>query len=93
MYKRQCILYPEDIAYWEPADSLALLKLLAASSTVQLRREVLRARLSLADPLRGQELVAMPDEPVMPDYAGLFPGARFAAPDRSTCLLYTSRCV
>lgn len=77
-------LYPEDIAYWEPADSLALLKLLAASSTVQLRREVLRARLSLADPLRGQELVAMPDEPVMPDYAGLFPGARFAAPDRSS---------
>ena len=37
-------LYPDEIPYWEPADSLAVLKLLAASSTVQLRREVLRAR-------------------------------------------------
>lgn len=75
-------LYPEDIAYWEPADSLAVLKLLAASSTVQMRREVLRARLSLADPARGQDLVARPGEPPMPGYAGLFPGARFAAPER-----------
>ena len=74
--------YPEDIAYWEPADSLALLKLLAASSSVQMRREVLRARLSLADPARGQELVAQPGEPPMPGYAELFPGARFAAPER-----------
>lgn len=75
-------LYPEDIAYWEPADSLAILKLLAASSSVQMRREVLRARLSLAAPDRGQELVAMRGEPALPAYAGLFPGARFAAPDR-----------
>lgn len=75
-------LYPDDIAYWEPADSLAILKLLAASSTVQMRREVLRARLSLAAPERGQDLVAMPGEPPLPGYASLFPGARFAAPDR-----------
>ncbi|WP_287884252.1 MULTISPECIES: penicillin acylase family protein [Paracoccus] len=75
-------LYPEDIAYWEPADSLAILKLLAASTTVQLRREVLRARLSLAAPERGQDLVAMRGEPPLPAYAGLFPGARFAAPER-----------
>lgn len=75
-------LYPEDIAYWEPADSLALLKLLAASSTVQMRREILRARLSLADPARGQELVAQAGEPPMPAYAALFPGARFTGPDR-----------
>lgn len=75
-------LYPEDISYWEPADSLAILKLLAASSSVQMRREVLRARLSLAAPERGHELVAMRGEPPLPAYAGLFPGARFTASDR-----------
>lgn len=77
-------LFPDDIAYWEPADSLAILKLLAASSTVQVRREVLRARLSLAAPERGQDMVAMPGEPPMPDYASLFPGTRFTAPKRGT---------
>ncbi len=77
-------LYPDEISYWEPADSLAILKLLAASATVQMRREVLRARLSLADPQRGQELVAMPGEPAMPGYASLFPGAQLAAPERRT---------
>lgn len=77
-------LYPEDISYWEPADSLAVLKLLAASSTVQMRREILRARLSLADPARGQDLVAEAGEPAMPSYAGLFPGARFTGPERGT---------
>lgn len=76
-------LYPDEIPYWEPADSLAILKLLAASSTGQLRREVLRARLSLADPERGQDLVAAPGEPAMPSYAALFPGAPIASPDRA----------
>lgn len=75
-------LYPDEISYWEPADSLAILKLLAASSTVQMRREILRARLSMADPERGQDLVAMPGEGVMPGYAAQFPGARLAAPER-----------
>ncbi|WP_134680026.1 penicillin acylase family protein [Paracoccus ravus] len=77
-------LYPDEIAYWEPADSLAILKLLAASSTRQLRREVLRARLSLAAPERGQELVAAPGEPPLADYVEFFPGARFAANERRT---------
>ncbi|MTH80075.1 penicillin acylase family protein [Paracoccus aestuariivivens] len=75
-------LYPDDISYWEPADSIAILKLLAASSTVQLRREVLRARLSLAAPERGQELVAATGEPELPSYASLFPDARFAGAER-----------
>ncbi|MBP8930774.1 MAG: penicillin acylase family protein [Paracoccus sp.] len=75
-------LYPDEISYWEPADSLAILKLLAASSTVQMRREILRARLSMADPERGQDLVAMPGEAAMPGYAAQFPGARLAAPER-----------
>lgn len=77
-------LFPDDISYWEPADSLAILKLLAASSTVQLRREILRARLSLAAPERGQELVAAPGEPPMPTYASLFPGEHFAGVERKT---------
>ncbi|KGJ06198.1 penicillin amidase [Paracoccus halophilus] len=75
-------LYPDEIAYWEPADSLAILKLLAASATVQMRREVLRARLSMVAPERGQELVSAPGEPAMPGYATLFPGAQLAAPER-----------
>ncbi len=75
-------LFPDDIAYWEPADSLAILKLLAASSTTQLKREVLRARLSLAAPQRGQEVVAEPAEPPLPGYASLFPGARFSGAER-----------
>ncbi len=76
-------LYPDDISYWEPADSLAILKLLAATSTVQLRREVLRARLSLTQPERGQEIVATGPEPQMPAYAALFEGSKLAPPDRA----------
>ncbi|MFT4013501.1 MAG: penicillin acylase family protein [Paracoccus sp. (in: a-proteobacteria)] len=75
-------LFPDDIAYWEPADSLAILKLLAASSTVQAQREVIRARLSLAAPERGAQIMAGPDEPPMPAYAALFPGARFSGAER-----------
>lgn len=75
-------LYPEEIAYWEPADSLAILKLLAASSSTELRREILRARLSLVAPERGQELLAAPGEPPLPAYASLFPGARFEGSER-----------
>lgn len=75
-------LFPDEIAYWEPADSLAILKLLAASSTVQLRREVLRARLSMAAPQRGQDLVAAPAEPPMPAYESLLSGASLSAPER-----------
>ena len=76
-------LYPDSIAYWEPADSIAILKLLAASSTTQLRREVLRARLSLAAPARGQEIVATVAEPALPAYGSFFPGARFLPHDRT----------
>ncbi|AGT08973.1 penicillin acylase family protein [Paracoccus aminophilus] len=76
-------LYPDDISYWEPADSLAILKLLAATSTVQLRREVMRARLSLTEPKRGQELLAAPYEPAIPTYASLFPGAKLMPPERA----------
>ncbi|MDS9468134.1 penicillin acylase family protein [Paracoccus sp. MBLB3053] len=77
-------LFPDNISYWEPADSLAILKLLAATSTQQIRREILRARISLAAPERGQELMAAPGEPPLPTYASLFSGGRFAGAERRT---------
>lgn len=69
-------LYPGEIAAWKPANSLAVLKLLAASSSTAIRDEVLRARLSIARPDIGPQLIAYPGEPRLPDYASLFPGAR-----------------
>ena len=67
-----------DIAYWQPADSLAILKLLAAGTTTQLRAEVTRARVSLAAPDRAGDLVSAAGEPPLPGYAALFgTGARF----------------
>lgn len=78
----ELFLFPDDISYWEPADSLAILKLLAASSTVQLRREVLRARLSLIAPQRGQDLLAAPNEPPLPGYAAMFSGDQFTGAER-----------
>ncbi|MFI0394909.1 penicillin acylase family protein [Paracoccus jiaweipingae] len=73
-------VYPGAIAYWKPADSLAVLKLLAASSSTALRDEVMRARLSLALPTRGPEVMAQGALPRMPAYASLFPDLHFPAP-------------
>ncbi len=71
-------LFPDDIAYWQPADSLAILKLFAAASSRQIPAEVLRAQLSLVAPERGQDLVAGFGEPAMPAYAALFTAARIS---------------
>lgn len=71
---------PDDIAYWQPADSLAVLKLIAASSTTALADEVLRARLSLALPSRGTDIVAAPGDPAIPAYQQVFASGRFPAP-------------
>ncbi|NHF72319.1 penicillin acylase family protein [Paracoccus xiamenensis] len=71
-------LFPDDIAYWQPADSLAILKLFAAASSRQIPAEVLRAQLSLVAPERGQDLVAGLGEPAMPAYATLFSAARIS---------------
>lgn len=74
-------LLPGDIAYWQPADSLAILKLVAAGATRQVTAEVTRARVSLAAPERGGDLVRAAGEPALPPYAALFgDGARFASP-------------
>ncbi len=70
-------LFSNEIAYWQPADSLALLKLLAFRTTAQAETEVLNARLSLLSADWARDL--MPDVPgdgvaALPPYASLVPG-------------------
>ncbi|RJE81475.1 penicillin acylase family protein [Paracoccus sp. JM45] len=72
-------LFPDVIAYWQPADSLAILKLIAAASSDAAKSEILRARLSLAWPEHGPEVVSGSNTPT---YASLFPGARLGTPER-----------
>ena len=81
-------LYPAEIAYWRPADSIALLKLMAIQMSTQAQAEVLRARTSLILPA---DRVAdiLPDAPgegvaVLPDYAALFPTVDPRAPETGT---------
>lgn len=70
-------LFPGEIALWQPADSLALLKLLSVQLSDQIQREVLRARTSLlVEPERLRDI--LPDAPgrgvaELPDFASLFP--------------------
>lgn len=69
-------LFSPEIAPWQPADSLAILKLLALQLSSHLQQEVLRARLSLMlDPERVIDL--LPDAPGAGiaglNYAALFP--------------------
>ena len=77
-------IYPSEIAVWQPADSIALLKLMAFQETGQLQNEVLRARVSLLSPDWARDL--MPDVPgqgvaALPPYAELAPGL-MGAPSR-----------
>ncbi len=71
-------LFDREIAAWAPADSIAILKLMALQLSGQGQNEVLRARLSLALP---PERLAdiLPDDPgkgiTSPSYASLIPGA------------------
>ncbi|MGB3315681.1 MAG: penicillin acylase family protein [Albidovulum sp.] len=81
-------LFSNEIAYWQPADSLAILKLMAFRNTAQAEAEVLRARLSLLSDDWVRDL--MPDIPgdgvaALPPYASLVPGVSrsYAALDRT----------
>jgi penicillin amidase len=71
-------LFTNAIAPWQPADSIAILKLLAWEQSDQAASEVLRARTSLVLPeARVRDI--LPDAPgpgtaALPSYAGLFPG-------------------
>jgi penicillin G amidase len=71
-------LFSPEIAAWAPADSIAILKLMALQLTGSLQDEVQRARVSL---LLSPERLAdiLPDDPgqgvaALPDYASLVPG-------------------
>ncbi len=70
-------LFAPEIAPWQPADSLALVNVMALQLTGAMQQEVIRARASLALPAeRLPDL--LPDDPsdgvAALDYAGLFPG-------------------
>ncbi len=70
-------LFDMPVAFWQPADSLAILKLMALQQSPHLTEEVLRARVNLLiGPDRLSDL--MPDAPgtviaALPDYAALIP--------------------
>ena len=78
-------LFEPEISAWAPADSIAILKLMALQLTSSAQTEILRARVSL---LLATERLAdlLPDDPgqgvaALPDYASLVPGvAADAAP-------------
>ncbi len=71
------LLFPVEIEPWQPADTLALLKLLALQLASHVDREVLRARVSsVVSPQRLRDI--LPDDPntgiaAMPEYSQLFP--------------------
>ena len=71
-------LFNHPIAPWQPADSLAILKVMALQLSSHLEREVLRARASLMLPAE-RLMDILPDDPgtgiaALPDYAQLVPG-------------------
>ena len=70
-------LFPGEVSLWQPADSIALIKLMAVQLSGQLENEVRRARLSaLIGDARTRDL--MPEDSsqglaALPDFASLFP--------------------
>lgn len=83
----EMFLFNAPVAPWTPADSIAILKLMALQQTGHLQNEVLRARASLAldNPDRLRDI--LPDAPgagiaALPEYAALFPDLpRYARAD------------
>ncbi|SHH19647.1 penicillin acylase family protein [Marivita hallyeonensis] len=83
-------MFNAPIAPWQPADSLAMIKLMALQLSGHLSEEVLRARTSLLLPDENRLADLLPDIPgqgvaALPEYAALVPGAdaatRFAQAD------------
>jgi penicillin amidase len=71
-------LFEPEISAWAPADSIAILKLMALQLSSALQTEVLRARVSLLLP-NDRLADILPDDPsqgvaALPDYAALVPG-------------------
>ena len=74
----QFFLFSNEIAAWQPADSIAILKLLALQMTSKASDEVLRARMSLILPDNRLHDI-LPDDPgqavmALPRYSDLAPG-------------------
>ena len=74
----EMFLFPMPLAPWQPADSIAVMKLMALKLSGHMREEILRARTSLAldAPERLRDI--LPDAPgpgtaALPEYAALFP--------------------
>ncbi|TCO69823.1 penicillin acylase family protein [Rhodovulum euryhalinum] len=71
-------LFPPEVALWQPADSIAIAKLMGLRLSTHLETEVLRARVSLLiDPERVRDI--LPDAPgtglaALPDYSDIAPG-------------------
>ncbi|UWQ26610.1 penicillin acylase family protein [Leisingera aquaemixtae] len=77
----EMFLFGMPLPPWQPADSIAIMKLMALQLSGHMREEVLRARTSLAlnDETRIKDI--LPDAPgtgitALPEYAELVPGAR-----------------
>ncbi|SMX35086.1 penicillin acylase family protein [Actibacterium lipolyticum] len=73
-------MFSNEIAFWQPADSIAIGKLLSLQLSGGLAQEVLRARVSLALPDERVKDI-LPDVPgpgiaALPDYAALVPGTQ-----------------
>lgn len=78
-------LFPAEIAYWQPQDSIALLKLASLQLSDHISTEVLRARTSLMLPPE-RVVDILPDAPgtptaVLPEFAALFPDAQKFVPE------------
>ncbi|WP_417721368.1 penicillin acylase family protein [Salipiger sp.] len=75
-------LFNAPLAPWQPADSIAIVKLMALQLSGQFRDEILRARTSLLLPDEDRLKDILPDIPgegvaALPAYAALFPGQKF----------------
>jgi len=86
----EMFVFNAPIAPWVPADSIAIIKLMAVQLSSHLSQEVLRARTSLILGESGRLQDVLPDAPgsgiaALPDYANLLPGLdvpRYAANTR-----------
>lgn len=81
----EMFLFNAPVAPWQPADSIAILKLMGLQLSGHLKEEVLRARTSLMLDDQARLADILPDAPgagvaALPEYAAMFPGLpRYAA--------------
>ena len=87
----EMFLFNAAFATWQPADSLVMLKLMSVTLSSHMRREIRRAKVSLALPDPERIIDILPDHPAtatiaLPDYASLWDTAMFetALVDAST---------